>query len=232
MADQLSIKPSGILYLKMDSEFTLPLLNQEEQRVLGSLIEKSRTTPDYYPMSLNGLQSACNQKSSRSPIVQYSEETIVQTLDSLKKKGLISTVSGGTGRVIKYKHNLAIVYPLVPAELSVICLLLLRGALTPGEINSHSARLYEFESLEEVNNTLQGLSLPERRFVKALERRPGQKEVRYIHLLGVYQEEHENSGFSTEEQPSIAALEQRVQTLENELYELKTAFNKLMDELS
>ncbi len=216
----------------MDSAQNLPVLNQEEQRVLGSLIEKSRTTPDYYPMSLNGLQSACNQKSSRSPIVQYSEETIIQTLDSLKKKGLISTVTGGTGRVIKYKHNLAIVYPLVPSELSVMCLLLLRGALTPGEINSNSGRLYEFESLEEVNNTLQKLSGPELAFVKALGRKPGQKEVRYIHLLGEYQEEESYADPNTGGQTSIAALELRVQTLESELAELKDAFNKLMAELS
>lgn len=216
----------------MDSAQNLPVLSREEQRVLGSLIEKSRTTPDYYPMSLNGLQSACNQKSSRHPIVQYSEETIIQTLDSLKKKGLISTVTGGTGRVIKYKHNLAIVYPLVPAELSVICLLLLRGALTPGEINSNSGRLYEFESLEEVNNILQKLSGPEQAFVKALSRKPGQKEVRYVHLLGEYQEEDEPAGNDTGDQTSVAALELRVQTLESELAELKEAFNKLMAELS
>lgn len=216
----------------MDSAQNLPVLSREEQRVLGSLIEKSRTTPDYYPMSLNGLQSACNQKSSRHPIVQYSEETIIQTLDSLKKKGLISTVTGGTGRVIKYKHNLAIVYPLVPAELSVICLLLLRGALTPGEINSNSGRLYEFESLEEVNNILQKLSGPEPAFVRALIRKPGQKEVRYVHLLGDYQEEDEPTGNDTGDQTSVAALELRVQTLESELVELKEAFNKLMAELS
>lgn len=216
----------------MDSAQNLPVLSREEQRVLGSLIEKSRTTPDYYPMSLNGLQSACNQKSSRHPIVQYSEETIVQTLDSLKKKGLISTVTGGTGRVIKYKHNLAIVYPLVPAELSVICLLLLRGALTPGEINSNSGRLYEFESLEEVNNILQKLSGPEPAFAKALSRKPGQKEVRYVHLLGEYQEEDEPAGIDTGNQTSVEALEIRVQTLESELAELKEAFNKLMAELS
>lgn len=216
----------------MDSAQTLPVLSQEEQRVLGSLIEKSRTTPDYYPMSLNGLQSACNQKSSRSPIVQYSEETIIQTLDSLKKKGLISTVTGGTGRVIKYKHNLAIVYPLVPSELSIICLLLLRGALTPGELNNNSGRLYEFESLDEVNNTLQKLADPEFAFVKALGRRPGQKEVRYIHLLGDYQEDAGDISINMEEHTSGAALELRVQTLEKELTELKDAFNKLMAELS
>lgn len=216
----------------MDSAQNLPVLDQEEQRVLGSLIEKSRTTPDYYPMSLNGLQSACNQKSSRSPIVQYSEETIIQTLDSLKKKGLISTVTGGTGRVIKYKHNLAIVYPLVPSELSVICLLLLRGALTPGEINSNSGRLYEFESLEEVNNTLQKLAGPELAFVKALSRKPGQKEVRYVHLLGDYQEDSSDADLNTVDQTSVAVLELRVQTLENELSALKEAFNKLMAELS
>jgi uncharacterized protein YceH (UPF0502 family) len=213
----------------MDSNQTLAQLSSEEQRVLGSLIEKSKTTPDYYPMSINGLQSACNQKTSRSPIVQYDEETIIETLNSLKKKSLISTATGGSSRVIKYKHNLGIVYPLVPSELALICLLLLRGPQTPGELNTNSGRLYEFDTIEEVQTTLQDLA--KRGFVKALERRPGQKEVRYVHLLGDSIEEpidhQSNLNPSSTEQ-----LNMRVEILEKELSDLKEAFYKLMADLS
>ena len=220
-----------MLSLTMDSNQQLPVLSSEEQRVLGALIEKSRTTPDYYPMSLNGLQAACNQKTSRSPIVQFDEETVILTLNSLKIKGLVSTATGGSGRVVKYKHNLAIVYPLIPAELALICLLLLRGPLTPGELNSNSARLYEFDTIEEVQGTLQSLSEKEPPFVKALERRAGQKEVRYIHLLGDSPEDIPNEALI----PNSASnneLSNRVSILEKELAELKEAFNKLMAELS
>jgi uncharacterized protein YceH (UPF0502 family) len=215
----------------MESDQTLAVLSAEEQRVLGSLIEKSRTTPDYYPMSLNGLQSACNQKTSRSPIVQYDEELIIKTLDYLKKKGLVSTVTGGTGRVIKFKHNLAVVYPLIPSELSIICILLLRGAQTAGELNTISGRLYEFDSLDEVQSTLEKLREAEPPFVKMLERRPGQKEVRYVHLLGDVPEYVAEVGNNVNS-VSLELLEFRVETLEKELIELKDAFNKLMAELS
>ena len=215
----------------MDSNHNLPILNVEEQRVLGALIEKSRATPDYYPMSLNGLQAACNQKTSRSPIVQFDEETVVLTLNSLKIKGLISTATGGSGRVVKYKHNLAIVYPLVPADLALICLLLLRGPLTPGELNSNSGRLYEFETIEEVQGTLHSLSEREPAFVKALERRPGQKEVRYVHLFGDSPEYNPNEALDVNSSTNIE-LSNRVAILEKELAELKDAFNKLMAELT
>jgi len=213
----------------MDSNQILAQLSSEEQRVLGSLIEKSKTTPDYYPMSINGLQSACNQKTSRYPIVQYDEETIVETLNSLKKKSLISTATGGSSRVVKYKHNLGIVYPLVPSELALIGLLLLRGPQTPGELNTNSGRLYEFETIEEVHDTLKDLS--KRGFVKALERRPGQKEVRFVHLLGDSMEApiEYPSGIDP---ASAVQLYARVEILEKELSELKEAFNKLMAELS
>lgn len=215
----------------MESNQELANLSAEEQRVLGSLIEKSRTTPDYYPLSLNSLQSACNQKTSRSPIVDYDEELIIKTIDSLKKKGLVSTVTGGTSRVIKYKHNLGIVYPLVPSELSIICILLLRGPQTAGELNTNSGRLYEFESLEEVQNTLEKLRESAPPFIKMLERRPGQKEVRYVHLFGNVPE-FDNSSAVIGSNPSLEILENRVETLEKELAELKEAFNKLMAELS
>lgn len=215
----------------MDSNQNLPVLSAEEQRVLGALIEKSRATPDYYPMSLNGLQAACNQKTSRSPIVQFDEKTVILTLNTLKIKGLISTATGGSGRVVKYKHNLAIVFPLVPAELALICLLLLRGPLTPGELNSNSGRLYEFETIEEVLSILHSLSEREPAFVKALERRPGQKEVRYVHLFGESPEYNSNEA-SDQNTTTNNELANRVAILEKELTELKDAFNKLMAELS
>ncbi len=125
----------------MEDNKSLPQLSFEEIRVLGSLLEKSKTTPEYYPMTINSLQAACNQKSSRKPVVNYDESTIVETLDSLKKKGLVSTVIGGGSRVTKYKHNIAIQFPLVPAELADLCLLFLRGALTAGEMTSNSGSL-------------------------------------------------------------------------------------------
>ena len=215
----------------MESYKPLSILNAEQQRVLGALMEKSRTTPEYYPMTINALVAACNQKTSRKPVVQYNEETITLTLDSLKKLGLISTATGGSSRAIKYKHNFAIVYPVVPAEVALICLLLLRGAQTPGELNTNSGRLFEFETLDEVNEVLEKLASSETPFVKQLPRKAGQKETRYMHLLGGEQfveedEVHESTRKTTNE------LENRVTKLETDLAELKDAFDKLMKELT
>src|SRR5687768_5528205 len=133
------------------------MLTDIETRVLGALVEKSKTTPEYYPLTLNALTLACNQKSSRKPLVQYDEGRVMSAINSLTKKGLVSTATGGGNRVVKYKHNFTIVYPVTPAEQAVLCLLFLRGPLTPGEINSNSGRLYEFDSLEEVLQALEKL---------------------------------------------------------------------------
>ena len=216
----------------MDLQQALPALDDAELRVLGSLMEKSRTTPDYYPMTVNSLIAACNQKTSRNPVVQYNEETVVLTLNTLKKRGLVSTATGGTDRVVKYKHNFDIVYPVIPSQVAIICLLILRGPQTPGEINTNSGRLYEFESIEEVHELLTELSSGEHPFIKQLPRRPGQKEVRYMHLLSNaewVEEEYLQEPSATR---SSAGLEARVAKLEQELAELKEAFDKLMKELS
>lgn len=198
-------------------------------RVLGALMEKSKTTPEYYPLSVNGLTAACNQKTSRRPVVNYDEQTVILTLDNLKKKGLVSTVTGGSSRAVKYKHNVALHYQLMPAEIAVICMLLLRGPQTPGELNTNSGKLYEFDSIEEVQSSIEKLADSAPAFVKALPRQPGHKEVRYIHLLGAYNEALYESAAAA---PSgNAALEQRVAVLEQELAELKEAFDKLMKEL-
>ncbi|WP_316788212.1 YceH family protein [Pedobacter frigoris] len=215
----------------MDTLQTLPVLNAEELRVLGVLMEKARTTPEYYPMTINAITAACNQKTSRKPVVQYDEQTVTLTLDSLKRKSLISTATGGSSRSIKYKHNFAIVFPVTPQEVAIVCLLMLRGPQTPGELNTNAGRLYEFESLEEVQSTLERLSEPELPYVLQLARRAGQKEMRYTHLLGgmpdLTQDETNEDNYSK----PATDIEIRLAHVEQELLELKEAFNKLMKEL-
>jgi uncharacterized protein YceH (UPF0502 family) len=215
----------------MDTPITLPVLDDTELRVLGALMEKCKTTPDYYPMTLNGLASACNQKTSRRPVVNYDDGTIVLALDSLKKRGLISTATGGSSRAVKYKHNFAIVFPVVPAEVAIICLLMLRGPQTPGELNTNSGRLYEFESLEEVQTVLEKLSSPEMPFLQQLPRKAGQKEVRYMHLLGGMIDFTDDDLPEEPARKSVGELEARLAKVEDELAELKEAFAKLMKEL-
>jgi uncharacterized protein YceH (UPF0502 family) len=216
----------------MDSPITLPVLDAAELRVLGSLMEKSKTTPDYYPMTINSLTLACNQKTSRRPVVNYDDDTVAQALNTLKRRGLISTATGGSIRSVKYKHNFAIVYPVLPSEVAIICLLMLRGPQTPGEINTNSGRMYEFESIEEVQEKLERLSSPELPFLMQLPRRPGQKEVRYAHLLSGVPEFTDDDFNDDAPVSNRGALEARVTKLETELAELREAFDKLMKELT
>ncbi|WP_276088340.1 YceH family protein [Pedobacter sp. JY14-1] len=215
----------------MEEQKALPSLTAEETRVLGVLMEKARTTPEYYPMTINAITVACNQKTSRKPVVQYDDQTVTLTLDTLKRKGLVSTATGGSSRAIKYKHNFAIVYPVLPAEVAVICLLMLRGAQTPGELNTNSGRLYEFDSLEEVQDVLEKLAAPEFPYVVQLPRRAGQKEARYAHLLSgmpdLSQEDQEDEGYTR----PASDVEQRLAVVEEELAKLKEEFGKLLKEL-
>lgn len=215
----------------MDTPKALPILDAAQLRVLGALMEKCKTTPDYYPMTLNGLAAACNQKTSRKPVVQYDESTIVSALNSLKIAGLISTATGGSIRNIKYKHNFAIVFPVVPAEVAIMCLLFLRGPQTPGEINTNSGRLYEFETLEEVQQTLEKLANESPAYIKQLLRKPGQKEVRYMHLFADDNEAIEEQYLSEIPSKGNNELEERLSKVEDELAELKANFDKLMKEL-
>lgn len=216
----------------MDTPITLPVLTAEELRVLGALMEKSKTTPDYYPMTINGLTAACNQKTSRKPVVQYDDNIVANALASLKKRGLISTATGGSDRAIKYKHNFAIVFPVLPSEVTIVCLLILRGPQTPGELNTNSGRMHEFESIEEVQEVLERLSSPEMPFLVQLPRRPGQKEVRYAHLLGGTPEINDDDFGDEPTGRNNGALEARVTKLEAELTALRAEFDKLMKELT
>jgi uncharacterized protein len=210
-------------------EKEIPVLNAIEQRVLGALIEKSKTTPDYYPMSLNALTAACNQKSSRKPVVNYEEETVQNALNSLKAQSLVSTAVGGSIRTAKYKHNFTTVYALSDKEMAVLCLLLLRGPLTPGEINSNSGRLYEFSSLDSVVETLRHLNQYSSPYVKELPRRAGQKEGRFVHLIGPVEEELYDDPGSADTAQKVNPLEARVSALEQELEQVKLELKKVLD---
>ncbi len=212
----------------MVMEKEILLLTSQEQRVLGTLIEKSKTTPDYYPMTVNALAAGCNQKTSRRPVVDYDEQTILSALNSLKTKGLATTAIGGGSRVTKHKHNFSIRYMLSDAEEAILCLLLLRGSQTPGELNTNSGRLYEFASLESVLETLHGLSNAEPPFVKELSRQSGQKEQRYAHLFGESQEQGEELMMDEPLRPAMTDLDARVTALEQELAELKNKLSGLL----
>jgi uncharacterized protein YceH (UPF0502 family) len=195
-------------------------------------MEKSKTTPDYYPMTINSLVAACNQKTSRKPVVQYDDNTVAQVLNMLRKRALVSTATGGSDRAVKYKHNFAIVFPVLPAEVAIICLLILRGPQTPGELNTNSGRLHEFESIEYVQEVLDRLSSPEMPFLVQLPKRPGQKEARYAHLLGGEPDISDDDYADEPSGRSSGALEARVTKLEAELGALRAEFDKLMKELS
>ena len=217
----------------MENATLLPQLTSEEVRVLGALIEKSKTTPDYYPMTLNSLVTACNQKSARNPVVEYDEGIVMLTLDSLKKKQLAGTVIGGGSRALKYRHNLAVHFPLDSAELAVLCLLFLRGPLTAGEINSNSGRLFEFDDLTEVQQTVENLTKYEIPFIQLLPKKHGQKEGRYCHLFSDIPVLDDKNGEREEPvRKNVNELEERLSIVEAELAALKDAFNELLKELS
>jgi uncharacterized protein YceH (UPF0502 family) len=157
-------------------------MSPEQLRVLGCLIEKQRTTPDAYPLSLNSLRLACNQSTNRDPVVDYDEAVIRDALHRLERKGLVRLASGAGSRASKYRHLLAEALPMQDGEQAVMCVLMLRGAQTPGELKQRTERMHRFGGLEDVGETLERLI--ERGLVARLDRRPGQKEERYEHLLG------------------------------------------------
>lgn len=212
--------------------FHLPILTPEEVRVLGALMEKSKTTPDYYPMTLNGITAACNQKSSRNPVVEYDEETVVLAIDGLKRKGFVSPVIGGGSRTNKYKHNFNNMFDIPNGGVAALCLLFLRGPLTAGEINSNAGRLHEFQSLASVQEILQVLASYEMPLVKEMPKRPGQKEVRFYHLFSGVPVESEQDFLADEPaRKSVSSLEARIEVLEKELAATRQKLDDLIQEL-
>jgi uncharacterized protein len=185
-----------------------------EIRVLGCLIEKQRTTPDQYPLSLNALRLACNQTTNRDPVVEYDERTIKAALDRMSHRGWTRFASGASSRALKYRHLLNEALGLSDAELALLAVLMLRGAQTPGELKQRTERLHPFGSPAEVVETLDGLA--QREFVRRLERRPGQKEERYEQLLGGGETEELGSGPSGQTpdfEARLARLEAAVEDL-------------------
>jgi uncharacterized protein YceH (UPF0502 family) len=156
-------------------------LTPEETRVLGCLLEKQRTTPDMYPLTLNGLRLACNQSTNRDPVVDYDDAVVRDALHRLERRGFTRLASGRGSRAPKYRHLLAEALPMGEDEQALMCVLMLRGPQTPGELKQRAERMNQFEGLETVHETLQRLI--GRRMVARLERRPGQKEERYAQLL-------------------------------------------------
>lgn len=208
-------------------------LDAAEVRVLGALIEKEATTPEYYPLSLNALVNACNQKSNREPVVDYDDETVLAAIESLRERRLVLIITGN-GRVTKYGQRLSETLNLGRRELAVLCTLLLRGPQTLGEIKDRSERMFSFADLAEAERLLQKLEeLPESGLVRKLPRQPGQKEARYAHLFSgepVPAAGGEKSPGN--EAPSrVSVLEQELRALRGEVEELKKRFNDLENQL-
>jgi uncharacterized protein YceH (UPF0502 family) len=197
-----------------------------ELRVLGCLIEKQRTTPDVYPLTLNGLRAACNQSTNRDPVVSYDEETVRDGIRGLSQRGWARLASGPGSRATKYRHLLDDALQVNDAEMAVLCVLMLRGAQTPGELKARTDRMHPFASLSEVHETVEGLI--GRELVARLPRRPGQKEERYIQLLGGDGAEvGEEAATTVPQQPPSADLEARLSRLENEVATLRQAVESL-----
>src|SRR6058998_2709542 len=187
-------------------------LNDTEVRVLGALIEKEITTPDYYPLSLNALMTACNQSSNRNPVVHFDEDTVARAADSLREKKLVHLVDRSESRVSKYRHVLYEAMNLSRPGIAVMCVLMLRGPQTVGEIRTRSNRLYDFSSLEEVETTLNSLISASPPLIIRLPRQTGLKEVRYAHLLS-----GEVRLAESEPEPDrIAKLEKEVEDLKKQ----------------
>ncbi|MGH2912297.1 MAG: YceH family protein [Solirubrobacteraceae bacterium] len=218
-------------------------LSNAEIRVLGCLLEKQRTTPDHYPLSLNSLRLACNQSTNRDPVVDYDEAILRDALHRLERRGYARLA--GASRAAKYRHLLAEALPMSSGEQAVMCVLMLRGAQTPGELKQRGERIHTFDGLEEVHATLAGLI--ERGLVARLDRRPGQKEERYKQLLGEDAESESDNGASALQgvgtptvgagtaapmvgsAPVTSGLSERIARLEREVEEMRAELAELRD---
>ena len=205
------------------------ILTDIETRVLGSLIEKQVTTPEYYPLTINALTLACNQKNNRDPVTSYSEDQVSEALENLREKNLAYVFYGSTSRVPKYKHVMPEVMHLSPPEMALMCVLMLRGPQTLGELRGNASRFHDFAGLEEVEQTLNGLIAREPEpLVARVPRRPGQKEGRFAHLLSG-EIEIEVLAVEAERKPAVSSsqrLEQKVEALAAEVEKLKEQFEQ------
>ena len=210
----------------------MEFLDPVEVRVLGALIEKEATTPEYYPLSSNALVNACNQKSNRDPVVEYDQDTVQDAVERLREKKLALTIVG-SGRVKKYAQRISETLNLGRRELAVLCTLLLRGTQTLGEIKDRSERMFAFADPTEIEAALERLAeWPDRPLARKLPRQAGQKEARYAHLLSGEPQAESPAGAPGTSQPTrVAQLEQQLQQLRLEFEELKRRFEELEAQL-
>jgi len=210
------------------------MLNEIEVRVLGSLIEKQITTPEYYPLTLNALTAACNQKNNRNPVTSFTDTDVDEALYTLREKNLAYVFHGSTSRVPKYKHVAPEVMHLSPSEVAAMCVLMLSGPQTVGEIRTRGSRMYDFSGLEEVDETLRALAERDSEpLVMRLPRQPGQKDARYVHLLSGTPDIEELSETVAAERTTrrggeaerLAAIEQQVQSLTEQVNKLTEQFD-------
>jgi uncharacterized protein YceH (UPF0502 family) len=209
------------------------VLNDVEARVLGALLEKDITTPDYYPLSLNALVNACNQKNNRDPVMNLDENAVRDALSGLQEMKLAGPASSADSRVTKYEHRLQDVFNFSRGETAVVCVLLLRGPQTPGELRGRTERMHRFEDLEAVQAALQHLMRREPPLAVMLPRQPGMKESRYSHLLSgavdVSERPAQTATLSTSdgETDRVARLEEQVASLQREVSDLKQTIEAL-----
>ncbi len=238
-AHSLNVSRVERLTDKLSTLMTTPTLqlNPTEVRALGSLIEKDITTPDYYPLSLNALVNACNQKNNRDPIMSLDEDSVRQALGSLQEKRLAGPAGGADSRVTKYEHRLQEVFNFDRREIAVVCVLLLRGPQTPGELRGRSERMYRFETLDDAQSTIQRLHDRQPSLVRVLPRQPGTKESRYVHLFSedTWPTETNPAYLAPEpraasDSPRLAALEAEVSALKKEIVELKQQLSDFRDQ--
>ena len=220
------------------------LLTDIETRVLGSLIEKDITTPDYYPLSLNALVNACNQKNNRDPIMTLNDVTVRQALTTLQEKRMAGPAGGADSRVPKYEHRLQEVFNFDRREIALVCVLLLRGPQTPGELRGRTDRMYHFEALDDVVSTLDRLAQREPPLVCILARQPGTKEYRYMHLFSgepleptvsraaVEREANSSATASEVSAQSVPPPAQRLARLEEEVASLRQELSDVQQQLA
>ncbi|MEO5960479.1 MAG: YceH family protein [Opitutaceae bacterium] len=214
---------------------TLPPLNAAETRVLGSLVEKAITTPDYYPLSLGALTNACNQLTNREPVVSFDEADVVRALDGLRAKNLATLFHGADSRVAKYKHAFTELFLFTPSEVAILCVLMLRGPQTVGELRTRTERLHPFDNLAEVEETLHALSARQPQpLVAKLPRQPGTKESRYGQLFSGPVESPVPVRTLPSEPATLAvrAENERLEKLEVEIAALREKFGELQREFA
>lgn len=208
------------------------LLNAVEVRVLGALVEKETTTPEYYPLSLNALVNACNQKNNREPVMQLDEDQVRQALHGLEDDKLAGPSRNADSRVTKYEHHLQEVFNFTRGETAVLCVLLLRGPQTPGELRGRTERMHRFEEIEDVLSTLQRLMQREPSLVAALPRQPGTKEIRYTHLLSGEPDVSAASPAVTSAETANSSTDERLLRLEAEVIQLRQELTELKEQIA